>query len=296
MIPHCDSPSAPDRLRALLAGEGCLTMPCCFDALSARLIEQAGFPLTFMSGFAVSAARLALPDTGLITASEMLDQGRAICQAVSIPIIGDGDTGHGNPINVRRTVEQFGLAGFAGVMIEDQVAPKRCGHTGVKEVVGRTEALARIRAAVDARNVGAGPLILARTDARGTLGLDEAIWRLRAFADLGADILFLEAPRDETEMARCCREVPGIHMANLLAGGLTPILRPARLAEMGYRLAAYPLALLSVAVAAMREALCELAAGRMPERQVDFATLRALVGFDAYDQLLDAYATPADVG
>ncbi|HPE73042.1 MAG TPA: isocitrate lyase/PEP mutase family protein [Candidatus Competibacter sp.] len=294
MLPTTTSPrnpplSAPDRLRALLAGEGCLTMPCCFDALSARLIEQAGFPLTFMSGFAVSATRLALPDTGLITVSEMLDQGRAICQAVSIPVIGDGDTGHGNPVNVRRTVEQFGRAGFAGVMIEDQVSPKRCGHTGVKAVVDRAEALARIRAAVEARDASAGPLILARTDARGALGLDEAIWRLQAFADLGADILFLEAPRDEAEMARCCREVPGIHMANLLAGGLTPILPPARLTELGYRLAAYPLALLSVAVAAMRTALDQLAAGQMPDRQVDFATLRTLVGFDAYDRLLDTY-------
>lgn len=291
--PSCDSTvaSAPDRLRALLAGDGCLTMPCCYDALSARLIEQAGFPLSFMSGFAVAATRLAVPDTGLITVSEMLDQGRAICQAVSIPIIGDGDTGHGNPVNVRRTVEQFGRAGFAAVMIEDQVAPKRCGHTGVKEVVSRSEALARMRAAVDARDASAGgPLILARTDARSALGFDEAIWRLQAFADLGADILFLEAPRDEVEMARCCREVPGIHMANLLAGGLTPILPPDRLAELGYRLAAYPLALLGVAVAALRAALSELAAGHMPERQVDFATLRTLVGFDAYDRLLDAYA------
>ena len=156
MTARNNSPSAPDRLRALLAGPGCLTLPCCFDALSARLIEQAGFPLTFMSGFAVAAARLALPDTGLITVTEMLDQGRAICQAVSIPVIGDGDTGHGNPVNVRRTVEQFGLAGFAAVMIEDQVAPKRCGHTGVKEVVSRAEALARIRAAVEAR--GAAPV------------------------------------------------------------------------------------------------------------------------------------------
>lgn len=266
-------------------------MPCCYDALSARLIEQAGFPLSFMSGFAVAATRLAVPDTGLITVSEMLDQGRAICQAVSIPIIGDGDTGHGNPVNVRRTVEQFGRAGFAAVMIEDQVAPKRCGHTGVKEVVSRSEALARMRAAVDARDASAsGPLILARTDARSALGFDEAIWRLQAFADLGADMLFLEAPRDEVEMARCCREVPGIHMANLLAGGLTPILPPARLAELGYRLVAYPLALLGVAVAALRTALSELASGRMPERQVDFATLRTLVGFDAYDRLLDAYA------
>ena len=228
------------------------------------------------------------------TVSEMLDQGRAIGQAVSIPVIGDGDTGHGNPVNVRRTVEQFGLAGFAAVMIEDQVAPKRCGHTGVKEVVSRAEALARIRAAVEARDASAGPLVLARTDARSALGLDEALWRLAAFADLGADILFLEAPRDEAEMARCCREVPGIHLANLLAGGLTPVLPPARLAELGYRLAAYPLALLAVAVAAQREALRELAAGRMPERQVDFATLRTLVGFDAYDRLLDVYEDSGD--
>ena len=270
-------------------------MPCCFDALSARLIERAGFPLTFMSGFAVSAARLALPDTGLITVTEMLDQGRAICQAVDFPVIADGDTGHGNPANVRRTVEQFGLAGFAAVMIEDQLAPKRCGHTGVKEVVDRPEALARIRAAVDARDAGAGTLILARTDARSALGLDEALWRLAAFADLGADILFLEAPRDETEMARACREVPGVHMANMLAGGLTPILPPERLAELGYRIAAWPLALLAGAVAAMQETLADLAAGRVPTHQVGFADLRALVGFDAYDALLAGYAPGGDL-
>ena len=284
------------RLRDLLAVGDFLTMPCCFDALSARLIEQAGFRLTFMSGFAVSAARLALPDTGLITVSEMLDQGRGICQAVSIPVIGDGDTGHGNPMNVRRTVEQFALAGFAGVMIEDQQVPKRCGHTGVKEVVGRTEALARIRAAADARDQGADSLILARTDARSALGLDEAIWRMRAFADLGADILFLEAPRDESEMARFCREVPGVRMVNMLEEGITPILPPARLAELGYRIAAYPLTLLASAVRAMREALTELAAGRTPQRRVDFATLRSLVGFPDYDHLLATYGGPTGEG
>ncbi len=284
--------SAPERLRTLLVGEGCLAMPCCFDALSSRLIEQAGFPLSFMSGFAVSAARLALPDTGLTTVTEMLDHGRSICQAVTIPVIADGDTGHGNPANVRRTVTQFGLAGFAGVMIEDQLAPKRCGHTGVKYVVERAEAVARIRAAVDARDAGAGTLIMARTDARSALGLEEALWRLAAFADLGADILFLEAPRDESEMARACRQVPGVHVANMLEGGLTPILPPARLAELGYRIAAYPLTLLAAAVAAMTDALQALAAGRMPERQVDFATLRGILGFDAYDRLLEQYATP----
>jgi len=281
-------PSAK-RLRALLDEGAFLSMPCCFDALSARLIEEAGFDLTFMSGFAVSAARLALPDTGLITVTEMLDQGRAICQAVSIPVIGDGDTGHGNPANVRRTLEQYALAGFAGVMIEDQYAPKRCGHTGVREVVGRPEALARIRAAVHARDAGAGILLVARTDARSALGLDEAIWRMRAFADLGADILFLEAPRTESEMERFCREVPGIRMANMLEEGITPILPPARLAELGYRIAAYPLTLIASAVQAMREALKDLAGGRTPQRRVDFPTLRDLLGFEAYDRLLAAY-------
>ncbi len=142
-------PSPADKLRALLSGPDFLLMPCCFDPLSARLVEQAGFPLSFMSGFAVSAARLALPDTGLISYAEMLDQGRNICASVEIPVIGDGDTGYGNPANVRRTVRGYAAAGFAGIMIEDQLAPKRCGHTGVKEVVERDEALRRMRAACE---------------------------------------------------------------------------------------------------------------------------------------------------
>ncbi len=130
---------------------------------------------------------------------------------------------------------------------------------------------------------------MARIDARSAAGLAEALWRLAAFADLGADILFLEAPRDEAEMARCCRDVPGVHMANMLEGGLTPVLPPARLAELGYCIAAYPLILVAVAVAAMREALAGLATERMPQHQADFATLRAILGFDAYDHLLESY-------
>lgn len=292
-MPPTSSPI--DRLRPLLDTDGIRLMPCCFDALSARLIEQAGFPLTFMSGFAVSAARLALPDTGLISVTEMLDQGRGICQAVSIPVIGDGDTGHGNPANVRRTVEQYALAGFAGVMIEDQLAPKRCGHTGVKEVVDRAEAVRRIRAAVDARDAGAGTLIVARTDARSARGLDEALWRIEAFADLGADVLFLEAPRDESEMERFCRRVPGPKMANMLEEGVTPLLPPERLAEIGYRIAAYPLTLLGSAVHAMRAALVELAAGRTPDRRVNFGELKSVVGFADYDRLLDRYALDGSI-
>ncbi|NEV65068.1 isocitrate lyase/PEP mutase family protein [Thiorhodococcus minor] len=279
-----------NRLRALLAQETLRLMPCCFDALSARLIEDAGFPLTFMSGFAVSAARLALPDTGLISVTEMVDQGRNICQAIDIPVIGDGDTGHGNPANVHRTLEQYAAAGFAGIMIEDQLAPKRCGHTGVKEVVDRAEALRRIRAAVDAREAGADLVIVARTDARSALGLDEALWRLNAFADLGADVLFLEAPRDETEMSRFRDEVPGIRMANMLEDGITPLLPPARLAELGYRIAAYPLTLLSCAVKAMQLALNDISQGQTPDRRASFAELRELVGFAEYDALVASYA------
>ncbi len=265
-------------------------MPCCFDALSARLIERAGFPLTFMSGFAVAAARHALPDTGLLSYAEMLAAGRDILDAVSIPVIGDGDTGYGNPANVRRTVQGYARAGFAGVMIEDQVAPKRCGHTRGKEVVERAEALARMRAAIDARDEAGDILILARTDARATRGLDEALWRMRAFAELGADILFLEAPQDEAEMAAFCARIPGPKMANMLEEGVTPLLPPERLQALGYRIAAYPLTLLNTAVYAMQEALDELRAARTPERRVDFATIQDLVGFADYDLTLARYS------
>lgn len=281
--------TSADRLRQLLGGPDLLLMPCCFDALSARLIEQAGFPLTFMSGFAVAAARLALPDTGLISYAEMLDQGRSILDAVSFPVIGDGDTGYGNPANVQRTVRGYADAGFAAIMIEDQLAPKRCGHTRGKEIVPRPEALSRIRAAVNAREQGADILIMARTDACATAGLAEALWRMQAFSDLGADILFLEAPGDEAEMAAFCAQVPGPKMANMLEGGITTILSPQRLQEIGYRIVAYPLALLNSAVYAMQEALQGLAAGDLPQRSVDFATIRNIVGFDRCDQILQQY-------
>ncbi|HEY5598520.1 MAG TPA: isocitrate lyase/PEP mutase family protein [Kiloniellales bacterium] len=292
-MPKPKSPAA--RLRTMLgAREDILVMPCCFDALSARLIEAAGFPLTFMSGFAVSAARLGLPDAGLISYGEMIDQGRNICGAVNIPVIGDGDTGYGNAVNVKRSVRGYADAGFAAVMIEDQVWPKRCGHTRGKQVVPRPEAITRIRAAVDAQREGADILILARTDARAGEGLDEALIRAQAFAAAGADILFVEAPRSEAEMARICAEVPGIHMANMVENGETPLLPPAHLEELGYRIVAYPLTLLSAAMRAMRESLEVMKAGRHPnDRLLDFAELRRIVGFDDYYAEEARYAAPA---
>ncbi|MES9955456.1 MAG: isocitrate lyase/PEP mutase family protein [Sedimenticola sp.] len=283
--------STAEQLRTLLDQPGIITMPCCFDAFSARLIEQAGFPLTFMSGFAVSAARLALPDTGLISMGEMLDQGRNICSSVEIPVIGDGDTGYGNPLNVRRTVKSYADAGFACIMIEDQEAPKRCGHTRGKRVVDRQEATNRIRAAVNQKEAGSDILIMARTDARHDHGMEEAMWRCQAFADLGADIVFLEAPRSREEMERFCHEIPGHKMANMVEQGDTPILPPQELEAVGYKIAAYPLTLISSAAAAMQSALEALKRGETPESMLTFPQLREIVGFNRYDADLEQYET-----
>jgi 2-methylisocitrate lyase-like PEP mutase family enzyme len=286
--------SPAERLRALVAQPGIRIMPCCYDALSARLIERAGYELTFMSGFAVSATRLALPDTGLASYGEMVEQARGIAAAGAIPVIGDGDTGYGNAVAVKRTVRGYAQAGMACVMIEDQVAPKRCGHTRGKQVVSRAEAVARIRAAVDAqselRAEGGDVLVMARTDARATHDLDEAIARGRAFAELGADLIFVEAPRDEAELARVGREIAAPLMANLVEDGDTPWLPPDRLAALGFKIAAYPLTLLSVSVRAMRDALERLRDGRQAERRVSFAELREIVGFDWYDAESQRYA------
>jgi 2-methylisocitrate lyase-like PEP mutase family enzyme len=257
-------------------------MPCCFDALSARLVEQAGFPLTFMSGFAVSATRLAAPDTGLISYGEMLDQGRNICSSVHIPVIGDGDTGYGNPLNVQRTVRGYAQIGFAAVMIEDQLAPKRCGHTRGKQTVDRKEALGRIKAAVEAKSAS-DILILARTDACATDGFDEALYRARAFEDAGADIVFLEAPRSIEQMEAFCKAVRVPKLANMIEGGDTPLLSTQQLAAMGYKIAAYPLTLLSASIHAMQEALATFQLGEHPRDLLSFADLRKTVGFDAYD-------------
>lgn len=281
------SPAA--RLRRLLAEPDILVLPSCFDALSARLVERAGFRAAFMSGFAVSATRLGLPDTGLISYGEMVDEGRTICAAVEIPVLGDGDTGFGNAVSVKRTVDGYARAGFAAVMIEDQVAPKRCGHTAGKSVVPRAEALERIRAAVDAREEGADILILARTDARGPLGFDEALERCRAFADLGVDIVFPEAPLAQFEMERFCAAVAVPVMANMVEDGLSPVLPPRRLADLGYRLVAYPLTLLAASIQAMESALGALRDESPAPPRVGFAELQEIVGFGEYDRELLRY-------
>jgi 2-methylisocitrate lyase-like PEP mutase family enzyme len=208
-------------------------MPGCYDALSAKLIADAGFKVAFMSGFAVSAMRLALPDTGLVSFNEMLEALRNCCTAArSVPVIGDGDTGYGNALNVQRTVAEYARAGAAGVMVEDQISPKKCGHTRGKQVISREEARVKIRAAVDAR-ADTGILIMART----------------------------EAPESEDEMRSFCKAMTKPCMANMVPGGKTPILFPQKLQDVGYKLALYPVMLLSSAVAAMQAMLMALRPG-----------------------------------
>jgi 2-methylisocitrate lyase-like PEP mutase family enzyme len=271
---------------------GILQGPCCHDALSARLIQEAGFPFAFMSGFCTAASRLGAPDTGLISYGEVVDAGRAMHEATAapFPIIGDADTGYGNAMNVRRTVKGFAAAGFAGILIEDQVGhSKSCGHVRGKRVVGRGEALRRVRAAADARDEsGSGIVLVARSDARQAESLEEALWRARAFADAGADVVFIDALESAEEMRALCREARqgGVYaMANMLeGGGKTPILPPQELAELGFSLVAYPMSLLGVSIRAMRSALDDLKQGRVPdaERLGTFADIQRAVGFNEY--------------
>ena len=280
------------KLREKITNGDFMPMPCCFDALSAKMIEQAGFGVTFMSGFAASASRLGQPDLGLMSYAEVVDQARNITDAISIPVIVDGDTGYGNAMNVRRTVEGFAKAGCAGVLIEDQLAPKRCGHTPGKDVVSRDEAFDRIKAAVDARQEGTDILIMGRTDANHTHGLDEAIHRGKQYQEIGADIVFIEAPKTVEEMETICREVPGCHMANIVEGGLTPNLSMEQLQDVGFQFVAYPLTLLAASMQAMKQTL-ELMRQDLPRANhlMDFEELRDRIGFNEYYETSQVYET-----
>lgn len=283
-----------ETLRRLLAQDICHVMPCCFDALSAKLIAQEGYDLTFMSGFAASASRIGAPDLGLMSYAEVVDQARNIADAIPIPLIADGDTGYGNAMNVRRTVAGFAKAGCGAIMIEDQLAPKRCGHTPGKAVVDRQEAFDRIRAAADEREAlraqGGDILILARTDARHEHGLSEAIDRAARFAELGADILFVEAPKSVAEMRQVCESLPGPKMANIVEGGETPDLPVDELRDIGFSIAAYPLSLMAAAMQAMVTSLRGMRQDQRPG-QMDFKELRHRIGFDAYYETSEAYAS-----
>ncbi|KAJ9189052.1 hypothetical protein P3X46_000391 [Hevea brasiliensis] len=295
VICSAERTSPAKALRLILGSPGIHQGPACFDALSAKLVERAGFDYCFTSGFSISAARLALPDTGFISYGEMVDQGQLITQAVSIPIIGDGDNGYGNAMNVKRTVKGYIKAGFAGIILEDQVFPKACGHTRGRKVVSREEAVMHIKAAVDAREeVGSDIVIVARTDSRQAISLDESLWRSRAFADAGADVLFIDALASREEMKSFCEISPLVpKMANMLeGGGKTPILNPLELEEVGYKLVAYPLSLIGVSIQAMQDALTAIKGGRIPPpgSMPTFEGIKEILGFNSYYEEEKRYA------
>ena len=285
-----DSKPKADKLKNLLDQKGIVVMPGCYDALSAKLIEREELNVGFMSGFAVSSTKLGMPDTGLISFSEMAEQVRNICNVTSIPIIFDGDTGYGNAVNVYRTVRGFADAGAAAIMIEDQKWPKKCGHTKGKDVVEVDEANSRIKAAVDASKMNNKDiLVMARTDAIATRGLDDAIKRMQKFSELGADILFVEAIKSKEDMKRVIKEVPGHHMINLIEDGETPLLEMNELEDIGFKIAVFPLTLMSASVKTMQESLKNMKNKTYNTNVSKFSDLRDIVGFNEYYEIEDKY-------
>jgi len=279
-----------DKLKNLLDQKGIVVMPGCYDALSAKLIEREELNVGFMSGFAVSSTKLGMPDAGLISFSEMAEQVRNICNVTSIPIIFDGDTGYGNAVNVYRTVRGFADAGAAAIMIEDQKWPKKCGHTKGKDVVEVDEANSRIKAAVDASKMNNKDiLVMARTDAIATRGLDDAIKRMQKFSELGADILFVEAIKSKEDMKRVIKEVPGHHMINLIEDGETPLLEMNELEDIGFKIAVFPLTLMSASVKTMQESLKNMKNKTYNTNVSKFSDLRDIVGFNEYYEIEDKY-------
>lgn len=265
------------RLRELLADPEPVVAPGAYDALSARLVETAGFPAVYMTGFGSTASLLGRPDVGLLGGAEMIDNARRIAAAVDVPLISDADTGYGNPINVVRTVREHEQAGVAAIHLEDQIMPKKCGHMTGKSVVPVEEMTAKVRAAVAART-DPDFLLIARTDARAVEGLDAALSRARAYAEAGADALFVEAPTSEEEVETVARSLPDVPLVfNWAEGGRTPPVSLARLRELGFALVIFPVGTLLAATAGIRSLLSTLHADGTPS-----AALPELPGFDEF--------------
>jgi 2-methylisocitrate lyase-like PEP mutase family enzyme len=274
-------PGGATRLRELLGSGELIVAPGAFDPLAARLVEEAGFPAVYMTGFGTSAALLGRPDVGLLTMTEMAGNAGRIADCVDIPVIADADTGYGNPLNVIRTVGAYEAAGAAAIHIEDQVAPKKCGHLDGKQVIGPAEMAQKVRAAAEARS---GPefVIIARTDARAVEGLAAALDRARRYRDAGADVLFIEALVSEAEAEQAASAFPDVPLLfNWAEGGKTPPVSLARLREMGYRIVIFPISTLLAATAAMREVLREIAKAGTPA-----AALPGLPSFGEFTEFI----------
>jgi 2-methylisocitrate lyase-like PEP mutase family enzyme len=282
------------KLRQLFLPGAGLIMPGAGNALAARVIEATGHPVMLISGAAVANNYLGLPDLGLVSLNELVNHVSAIRNVVSIPIIVDADTGFGNAISVRQTVRACERAGANGILIEDQSFPKRCGHFDNHEVIERDEMVQKIRAAVDAR-VDADLMIGARTDARGIYGLEAAFDRARAYREAGADFLFIEAPQSLEELEAIPREVPGLHLCNMVIGGKTPVPSREALGRMGYGLIAYANAALQAALLGMQSVLQHLnehgTIAGAEDRVMMFGERQKMLDGDFYRELAARYGT-----
>jgi 2-methylisocitrate lyase-like PEP mutase family enzyme len=273
-------------LRQLVNRKNGLVVPGAYDGISARLVEQSGFAAVYMSGYGTSASRLGLPDLGYAGLAEMADHARNLAAAVTIPLIADADTGYGNALSVRRTVRTYEAAGVAALHIEDQVAPKRCGHLSGHQVIPRAEFAGKIRAAAEART-DPDLLVIARTDAISAMDFDEALRRGEAAAKAGADLLFIEAPRDEAQVRRVAGAFDTPLLYNYAPGGRSPLLPFARLRELGYAIILLPIDALLVGVRAIAQFLGEVKQRddvlSLADRYMPFGDFNRLIG--AVDQM-----------
>src|SRR5436190_2484650 len=282
------------RLRELLAGPDLIVAPGAYDALSARLIAQAGFPAVYMTGFGTAASVLGQPDVGLLTMSEMVSRAAAIATVIAsvagnLPLIADADTGYGNPINVRRTIHEYERAGVAGLHIEDQVWPKKCGHMEGKQVIPMDEMAQKIRAAVDARQ-DPDFVIIARTDANAVNGLENALLRGQAYHEAGADVIFIEAPRSMAELQAIKQKFPDVPLLyNWAESGKTPLLSLNEIHALGFKLVIFPVSMLFAATHGMLELLELLKRGETPsayaEHMVTFSQFTQNIGLPEIQEL-----------
>ena len=289
------SPKKAAALRRLLKEEEILLAPGCFNALSARLVEQAGFKAIYISGAAIAGNFLGYPDIGLTTMSEVLENVRNIVRVTGLPVVCDADTGFGNAVNMLRTVREFEGTGLAGIQIEDQVMPKKCGHTEGKLLISKAEMVQKVKAAVDARQDPDFVLVV-RTDAIAVNGLDDALDRALAYQEAGADVVFVEAPQTLEEMRRICRTIKAPLLANMVeGGGKTPILPLRELKEMGYKLVIYPVSAHMAAIKAMQEVLAVLkqdgTTARFASQMVPFQEMFEVVGRSKFTALEKKYAS-----
>jgi 2-methylisocitrate lyase-like PEP mutase family enzyme len=283
------------RLRELLAGPELIVAPGVFDGISAALVGKLGFSAAYMTGAGVSVSGWGLPDIGLLTLTEMAERARVLAGLLEVPLIADADTGYGSPINVVRTVREYERAGVAAIQLEDQTFPKRCGHLAGKDVVDAERFGATLRAAIEARS-DPDTVIVARTDARAPLGIEEAIARARRYTELGADLLFVEAPESITEIERIAAEVDAPLLLNVVPGGRTPEVEPARLVELGYRVAIHPGAVLGPVVKATMGALADLAQSSSLAGEASPEGFFDLFGLSEWSDLAERYVAYEGAG